>query len=145
MWGILWGGATALSLAGAEINTARLEEECEQENIDLNLSSVLQCRANSLPPLNYNLRDPRIKAAIASNPIASSLFGPEGLSQIELPTLILAGSEDLISPVVQEQIHPFVWLKASPKYLALLVPGTHFSFWFKKKSPDDNDNSIERD
>ena len=122
-----FGGTTALSLAGAEINTARLERECEQEKIDLNVSSLLQCRANSLPPLNYNLRDSRIKAALAGNPLASSLFGPEGISKIEIPTLILAGSEDLITPVVQEQIHPFVWLKTSPKYLALLVPGTHFS------------------
>ncbi|MGK7917054.1 MAG: alpha/beta fold hydrolase [Prochloraceae cyanobacterium] len=121
------GGTTALSLAGAEINTARLEHECKQEKINLNISFVVQCRATSLPPINYNLRDPRIKAAIASNPFGSNLFGPESLSKIEIPTLMLAGSEDQITPVVQEQIHPFVWLKTSPKYLALLVPGEHFS------------------
>jgi predicted dienelactone hydrolase len=28
---------------------------------------------------------------------------------------------------VQDQIHPFIWLKTPEKYLMLMVPGTHFS------------------
>ncbi len=41
--------------------------------------------------------------------------------------LITAGSEDLVAPVVIEQIHPFVWVNSKPKYLALFKPGTHFA------------------
>ena len=121
------GTTTALSLAGAELNTARLEAECEREKVDLNISHLLQCRASNLPPTNYNLRDPRIKAAIAGMALTSIIFGPEGLGKIEIPTMIVAGSEDIITPVVEEQIHPFIWLKTNSKYLAMLSPGTHFS------------------
>ena len=121
------GGTTTLSLAGAEINYPRLSHQCEQENVFLNVSLLLQCRASYLPPLNYNLKDDRVKAAVASNPLSSALFGPEGLEKIDIPTLILAGSEDIITPVVAEQIHPFIWLNKTDKYLSLLVPGTHFT------------------
>jgi ABC-type amino acid transport substrate-binding protein len=41
--------------------------------------------------------------------------------------MITAASQDVIAPVVPEQIHPFVWMRAKPKYLALFDPGTHFA------------------
>ena len=121
------GAATVLSLAGAELNYARLEETCNQENVIFNLSLYLQCRAQYLPPENFNLGDPRIKAALAAHPLASGIFGPEGMSKIDIPLLITAGSNDLVAPVVTEQIHPFVWVNSEPKYLALFKPGTHFA------------------
>lgn len=121
------GGATALSLAGAEIDYARLIETCDRENVILNFSLYLQCRAQYLPPENFNLGDPRIKAALAAHPLASGIFGPEGMSSIDIPLMITAGSNDLVAPVVTEQIHPFVWVNSKPKYLALFKPGTHFS------------------
>ncbi len=121
------GGATVLSLAGAEIDYARLIETCNQENVILNFSLYLQCRAQYLPPENFNLGDPRIKAALAAHPLASGIFGPEGMGEIDIPILITAGSNDLVAPVVTEQIHPFVWVDSEPKYLALFKPGTHFA------------------
>ena len=121
------GGTTALSLAGAEIDYARLVETCERENVILNFSLYLQCRARYLPPENFNLGDPRIKAALAAHPLTSGIFGPEGMSTIDIPVLMTAGSQDLVAPVVTEQIHPFVWMQSEPKYLALFKPGTHFA------------------
>ena len=122
-----FGATTALSLAGAEINTARLQQQCQREQVNLNISALLQCRARNLPPQNYNLRDQRIKATLASMPLTSLIFGVEGVEKIETPTLILAGSNDVVTPVVAEQIHPFIWLKNTQKYLAMIQPGTHFS------------------
>ncbi|GAB4531930.1 MAG: hypothetical protein Tsb0014_15870 [Pleurocapsa sp.] len=121
------GGATVLSLAGAKLDYARLLATCNQENVILNLSLYLQCRAQYLPPENFNLGDPRIKAALAAHPLASGIFGPEGMGEINIPLLITAGSDDLVAPVVTEQIHPFVWVNSEPKYLALFKPGTHFA------------------
>ena len=121
------GGTTVLSLAGAEINHARLVKTCDRENVILNSSLYLQCRAQHLPPQNYKLADPRIKAAIAGHPLASGIFGPEGMSTINIPVLMTAGSQDLVAPVVTEQIHPFVWMQSEPRYLALFKPGTHFA------------------
>ncbi len=118
------GGSTALFLAGAEINYARLVETCDRDNLILNFSLYLQCRGQFLPPQNFDLYEPRIKAAIASHPLSSGLFGPEGMSKITIPLMITAGSRDVVAPVITEQIHPFVWLQSKRKYLAL------FSFSF---------------
>ena len=123
-----FGGTTVLSLAGASINGARLRQECTEEEFSLNLSLLLQCRASYLPPQEYSLREPRIKAAFAAYPVSSVMFGPEGISKIKIPTLFMVGSNDVfMSPVIPEQIHPFVWLTTPEKYLALMIGGTHFS------------------
>ncbi|MDY6940799.1 MAG: alpha/beta fold hydrolase [Cyanobacteriota bacterium] len=121
------GGATVLALSGASLNHARLRQECTPDNPILNVSQFLQCRAKSLPPFNYNLSDPRIRASIAINPITSHLFGPEGLGEIDLPILLMSGSEDFIAPAVPEQVHPFLWLNSPQKFLALILGGDHAS------------------
>jgi predicted dienelactone hydrolase len=93
----------------------------------LNLSLLLQCRAAALPPINYNLSDPRVKAIISINPITSSVFGQQSISQIKTPTLIVAGNADTIAPALPEQIQPFTWLQTNDRYLAVIEQGTHFS------------------
>ncbi|MEO0947478.1 MAG: alpha/beta fold hydrolase [Cyanobacteria bacterium J06641_5] len=126
------GGYTALALAGAPLNRERITTTCEDdETPTLNLSLLLQCRALPLLPETEtlaSLHDPRVKATIAVNPIGSTLFGPEGLSQIEIPMLVVSSSHDPVAAAIPEQIHPFASLGDRPTWqLALLVPGTHFS------------------
>lgn len=121
------GGSTVLALSGAEINFPRLIDSCDRENLVLNFALYLECRARFLPPKNYNLSDGRIQAVIAAHPLGAAMFGPEGISQIDIPFLMVSGNADIVSPVVPEQIHPFVWLNAESKYMALLRTGTHFS------------------
>jgi predicted dienelactone hydrolase len=124
-----FGGYTALALAGAPIEQAELAQSCQSDDLEntLNLSLLLQCLALQLPPSQYELADPRIKAAIAINPVSSSIFGQTGLSQIRIPTLIVASSNDAVAPALPEQIRPFSWLTTPDKYLLLLNNGTHFS------------------
>ena len=121
------GGYTALALAGAKINTRKLRDRCPSKEIVLNISLLLQCRANELPSLPYQLKDERIKGVIAVSPISSAVFGSESLSKIKVPTMIVAGSKDIVAPVIQEQIYPFTWLKTPDKYLVLMNPADHFS------------------
>ena len=122
-----FGGYTALALAGAGINFAQLENDCELENETWNLSLLLQCRARGLERDQYNFGDPRIKAAIAINPIVSSIMGETNLSQIKIPVMIIAGSADTVAPALLEQIQPFTWLTSPNKYLVVMNNGTHFS------------------
>ncbi|MGB3651767.1 MAG: alpha/beta hydrolase [Rivularia sp. (in: cyanobacteria)] len=122
-----FGGYTALALAGAEINFAKLEKSCPVDENTLNLSLLLQCLALRLPQYDYKLSDPRIKAAIAINPVDSSVFGQEGLSKIKIPLMIVAGTSDTAAPAYPEQIQPFTWLTNENKYLVLMNGGTHFS------------------
>jgi len=121
-----FGGYTALAMAGAPLNAPRLQT-CTESNVTLNPSVILQCRANYLPTKSDRLRDPRIQAVIAVNPITSTVFGPESLGKIEIPTLMVSGSNDLVAPAIEEQIHPYIWLGSEDKYLAVMEPGTHSS------------------
>jgi predicted dienelactone hydrolase len=120
-----FGGYTSLALAGAGINRDRLRNQCVDTQPTFNLSLILQCRAKSLPSVNYNLADPRIKAVIAINPLVGTIFGPEGIGKIRIPTMLVSGSHDVVTPAILEQIHPFLWLNAPNKYLALLNNAGH--------------------
>ncbi|MEG5041740.1 MULTISPECIES: alpha/beta hydrolase [unclassified Microcoleus] len=122
-----FGGYTALALAGAGINFAQLDKDCGLENDTWNLSLLLQCRARGLDRNQYNFDDPRIKAAIAINPIVSSILGETNLSKIQIPLMVIAGSADTVAPAFLEQIQPFTWLTSLNKYLVLMINGTHFS------------------
>ncbi len=122
-----FGGYTALALAGAPINPTALSQNCTNLEDTFNISLLLQCRATELGQNGQSLRDPRVKAVVALNPIVSGVFGRESLSQIETPTLILAGNADTIAPALVEQVEPFTWLPDRSKYLALIDQGTHFS------------------
>ncbi|NEO20295.1 alpha/beta fold hydrolase, partial [Moorena sp. SIO4A5] len=131
-----FGGYTSLALAGAEINFEQLQQDCAPLNQDtLNISLLLQCRAFDLPPQDYQLSDQRIKGAIAINPITSTVLGKSQLSPIQVPLMVVAGSDDTIAPALPEQIQPFTWLTTLQKYLVLLRRGTHFSTL--APSPDD--------
>ncbi len=122
-----FGGYTALALAGAQMNFAQLDKDCRLENTTWNISLLLQCRARGLDRSQYNFTDPRIKAAIAINPISSSILGETSLSKIQVPVMVIAGSADTVAPALVEQIQPFTWLTSANKYLVLMKNGTHFS------------------
>jgi predicted dienelactone hydrolase len=122
-----FGGYTVLALAGAEINFERIQQNCQTINDSLNLSLLLQCRTRVLSPQDYELQDERIQAAIAINPIGSTIFGPSEFADIDEPVMLVAGSDDTVAPALPEQIIPFTWLTNPNKYLVLLEEGTHFS------------------
>ena len=129
MFGQSFGAYTTLALAGAELNWDTLDRDCPELNNSWNLSLLIQCLALQTPEAdaNINLKDERIKAAIAINPLTSSVFGRESLSEIDIPVMLISGSADPVTPALSEQIIPFTWLTTPNKYLVLLKGGTHFS------------------
>ncbi|MBW4642815.1 MAG: alpha/beta hydrolase [Goleter apudmare HA4340-LM2] len=120
------GGYTALALAGGTFDFAKIRQECNP-NRSLNLSTFLQCRANDLKPDNYAIKDDRIKAIMVMNPLNSVMFGEKGISTIPTPVMMVAGSQDIFTPAVPEQIRPFITLSSKDKYLAVIENATHFS------------------
>ncbi|MCL1463185.1 alpha/beta hydrolase [Argonema galeatum] len=120
------GGYTALGLAGAKINYAQVQKDCNSDQF-LNLSLLVQCEAARLPISNYSLQDERIKAVLAINPFTSSIFGQTGLSSLKVPVMLVASSDDIFTPAVPEQIQPFTWLNTPEKYLVLIEKATHFT------------------
>jgi len=129
MIGQSFGGYTALALAGAKINWNLLREDCPNIDTSWNVSWLIQCLALQIPLVvtEQELKDDRITAAIAINPLVSSIFGQESLSKIKIPIMLISGSSDPITPSLPEQITPFTWLTTPEKYLVLLKGGTHFS------------------
>ncbi len=131
-----FGGYTALAAGGATYDRDQLKKDCagnQHDNVFFNMSALIQCRVNELPNQEYQLQDDRVKAILAINPLSSKVFGKTGLENIQIPTLILTGSNDIITPPLQEQIYPFAWLTSSQKYLVLAEEATHFSFLDKGK------------
>lgn len=121
-----FGGYTALVLAGATFNLDQLIQDCIPDDT-LNLSLLLQCRALELPPNLPELRDRRVKAIFAINPMGSSLLGQSALAQLDMPVMIASSGADTVTPALLEQIQPFTWLTTASRYLLLLKNGTHFS------------------
>lgn len=122
------GGYTALTLAGAPLDFQQLRRHCTRSVLEsFNVSLLLQCQAQALPPKVYSLKDSRVQAVIAVNPITSAVFSPESLSQLKIPIMFVAASDDAIAPAVEEQIYPFTWLTTPDRYLVLMDDATHFS------------------
>ena len=124
-----FGAYTALALAGAELDFTNLDRACQDLDKSFNVSLFLQCLALELPQdtTPTDLKDSRITSAIAINPLTSALFGQEGMSNIDIPVMLVSGSADPVTPALPEQIKPFTWLNVPEKYLVLMKGGTHFS------------------
>ena len=121
------GGYTALALAGAPLSLKSLRQFCNDPNpVALSPADVLQCSAADLPDHTANLRDPRIVQAIILNPIIGRLFDEASLAKVTIPTLMLAGTDDSITPAVSQQFLPFTKLKTK-KYLLTAIGATHLS------------------
>ena len=122
-----FGGYTVLSLAGAKINFNQLQQDCSPNISSFNLSLFLQCQVTQLEVKDYAVQDDRIKAVLAINPLSSSIFGESEISQIRVPVMLVANSQDIATPMVSEQVRPFTWLTTPNKYLVLIENATHFS------------------
>ena len=121
------GGYTALALAGAPLSLKSLRQFCNDPNpVALSPADVLQCSAADLPDHTANLRDPRIVQTIILNPIIGRLFDEASLAKVTIPTLMLAATDDSITPAVSQQFLPFTKLK-SKKYLLTAIGATHLS------------------
>ncbi|NET03088.1 MAG: alpha/beta hydrolase [Sphaerospermopsis sp. SIO1G1] len=124
--GYSFGGTTALALAGGEFQVDSLKQSCAQRENKLNLVQGFMCRAKDLPEDIYQLRDERVKKIVALTPATSFLFGKSGLTKIQVPTLMLTGSTDNITPTLSEHIPSFARIP-SRKWLAAAVGATHLS------------------
>ena len=122
------GGYTALALAGAELNLKQLRQFCKQPDlVGLSAADWLQCTAADLPDQLPDLRDRRVAEVIALNPVIGRLFDPKSLADIRIPTMIMSGTGDSVTPAVSQQLLPFTHLKSSTKFLLTAIGGSHLS------------------
>ncbi|WP_107669369.1 alpha/beta hydrolase [Cyanothece sp. BG0011] len=126
------GGYTATATGGANVQWEYLIKECAKLNnpdvINLNPALLWQCKGITNAPPLPELQDPRIKAVIAINPVTNPAFGNQGINEISVPMMFIAGSADIFAPSLPEQITPFSNVNKEDKYLILVQNGTHLSF-----------------
>jgi predicted dienelactone hydrolase len=127
-----FGGYTVLALAGATVDFDHLSQDCSRKSFSefLDPAVLLQCRAlessaEAKQQLTQGLNDERVGLVIAFNPVDASIFGPKGLSQIQVPIVMGASGYDPAAPLVTEQAYSFTWLTAPEKYLLLARGGAH--------------------
>lgn len=125
-----FGGATALSLAGADLNFELLQQSCGDDLDQLNISLYYQCHALELPQPVPSLQDDRVKALFLLGPFSKALFGEQEVSQLKLPVFWEATNIDLPAPLLQEQMPIFKGLTMPDRYLAVSkgLPHAHISF-----------------
>jgi predicted dienelactone hydrolase len=126
------GGYTATALAGAELDWEHLVEGCAALNdpnkVVLNPAVVWQCDAPDQVVKRISFRDPRVKAAVAVNPVTNPIFSPSSLQAIAAPVLVVSGTKDVFAPPVSQQLIPFSSISYPGSLLALQHNGTHLSF-----------------
>jgi predicted dienelactone hydrolase len=125
-----FGGYNMLVLGGATLDFDNLEVACSREKWSPNVSLLLQCRALELSPAerNFTLKDPRVKAILTLNPVSGSIFGAQGLRNLEIPVVFAAGSSDPATPAAIEQLRAFIWTGSKDKYFALVRGQAHVNF-----------------
>lgn len=122
-FGHSFGGYTALAVAGATLDMKHLQQDCDSTASRFNQAILLQCRALKLEQPIPKLKDERIGAVLVYNPVNASIFGPEGLANVKVPVFVGAGTYDLTTPFVFEQVRSFPWLVNAPDSYLMIQQG----------------------
>ena len=126
------GGYTVVALAGAPIDWAHLRQRCaalaDPRRVVLNPAVIWQCQAPGQVLERRDFRDPRVRVAVAVNPVTTPIFSASSLAAVAVPLLVIAGSHDLFAPPVSQQLEPYTALRQPESLLVLQRNGTHLSF-----------------
>ncbi|GLK71613.1 alpha/beta hydrolase [Ancylobacter dichloromethanicus] len=127
------GGWTALAMAGARTDPARLEADCAVNTTLGACEAYHELGAGQTPNararLAGDLRDPRIGAAVALDLGMARGFTPDTLAAIRIPVLVIsAGEGDDRIPAKLESGYLVEHLPASGVTYLALDGAAHFSF-----------------
>ena len=132
IFGYSLGGTTALSLAGAKFDLAKLAQDCAQPLNLLNISILYQCRALELPREKRSLKDERIKAAFMFVPFGNSIFKQSDLNNISIPTMFQVVDQDFLTSLLEEQVPLFNSL-GGDRYLVISEKLPHSNVTLSKE------------
>ena len=109
--------------------TNQLDERCDSALKDFavtNLSKLLQCQLNEISYFEKK-RDNKAKAIIGFNSFGSLVWPNENSAGIKIPTLLVGGTYDLITPLMNEQFIVFSALKNPLNRFLIIEGASHFS------------------
>ena len=122
--------------------TDQLEDKCDSALEDFavtNLSKLLQCQLSEIPfPKKNNTN--KASAIIGFNSFGSLLWPKEKSTGIKTPTLLIGGTYDLITPLMNEQFRVFSALNNSSNRFLIIEGASHFSPIRINKSYEENND-----
>nr|WP_075487275.1 alpha/beta hydrolase [Prochlorococcus marinus] len=122
--------------------TDQFLDRCDSALKDLaltNLSKLLQCQLTEIPfPEKNNTNN--ASAIIGFNSFGSLLWPKENSSGIKIPTLLIGGTYDLITPLINEQFKVFSALNNPTNRFLIIEGASHFSPIRINNSYLENDN-----
>jgi len=122
--------------------TDQLEENCDSALKDFavtNLSKLLQCQLSEIPfPKKNNTS--KASAIIGFNSFGSLLWPKENSTGIKTPTLLIGGTYDLITPLINEQFKVFSALNNPSNRFLIIEGASHFSPIRIDKSYEENND-----
>ncbi|KGF87411.1 alpha/beta hydrolase [Prochlorococcus marinus] len=122
------GALIALLYEGKKPND-QLYEICNTALKDFaitNLSKLLQCQLSDIPFPEKN-NDNKASAIIAFNAFGSLIWQKENSADIKIPTLLIGGTYDLITPLMNEQFSVFTALNNPSNRFLIIEGASHFS------------------
>jgi predicted dienelactone hydrolase len=126
------GGYTVIALAGAQLDWDHLRQACKDledpHQMVLNPAVIWQCQAPGEVVERRDFRDPRVRAAVAVNPVTNPIFSAASMGDVAVPLLMIAGSQDVFAPPVSQQLLPYTAIRQPDSLLVLQQHGTHLSF-----------------
>jgi len=109
--------------------TDQLEENCDSALKDFavtNLSKLLQCQLSEIPfPKKNNTN--KASAIVGFNSFGSLVWPKENSAGIKTPTLLIGGTYDLITPLINEQFRVFSALNNPFNRFLIIEGASHFS------------------
>lgn len=124
------GGWTVLELAGARFDAERFQTDC-QAHTGLSACKLIQTLGidGAAEQLAADALDPKIKAIVSLDLGLARGFTPESLSQIAIPTLIMAAQADSDElPAKLESGYLAEYIPAAVRRDQSVECATHFSF-----------------
>lgn len=136
-----FGGYTALAVGGARLNFDQLEERCNTttENPErlynvcflLNQEQqIAQAAGYDTPPQGTweAISDSRVKAIIAFAPWNGQILDQTTLNNLNIPTLIMVGSADQVTPPERDAYVIYDELLHAPRILTVFDHAGHYIF-----------------
>jgi len=122
--------------------TDQLEKKCDSALKDFavtNLSKLLQCQLSEIPFPQKNNSN-KASAIIGFNSFGSLVWPKENSTGIKTPTLLIGGTYDLITPLMNEQFRVFSALNNPSNRFLIIEGASHFSPIRINKSHEENND-----
>jgi predicted dienelactone hydrolase len=140
MMGTSFGGYTTITLGGARVNMNDFADWCAENHAETGVGycdftelsqDINDYHAERHPDessgdgLWATITDNRIHAILPIVPCFGQMFGPEGLADVTLPTLIIGGTIDTTCPYEYDAVYYYETLPSPERYLVSLEGRNH--------------------